>query len=480
LLALTTVIQSLSQPVKKRPKHINYRDSKLTRILQPHLSGNAEMAILCCATPSKAFVEETRSTLKFAARAKLVQMTPKINEVMDDGAIINNLQKELLEVRKQLAELKLQEQSRDDKYRMDDSDEYKDDEYGTLQNDDHPLPELVQEGDCDTSNDTSLQSPNNIATAYSTSSSHETQIIFDERMNDSLGYDSSGYDSSGSGFQLDAADPDVANKAVKRYMRGQIDSIDPDDCVDSSDESSAYQSGAIESFDSPGKRTKSTEPTEDDSFNNPEISYAETSLKPDSKVSNPETIRITDRGRSRFGSIDSCDIAPNGRLENSWSWDAMDLIPKHSMKVGQSLRALRSLNKRNSHIPDEVSIINTASITGNNKKCLSDRLNDAGNRINFLEGKLDVSDDVIEATFRDLEKARHCIQNLVYRNVQMKVRLNKKQREDTKEAYERGEVMVEQYWILKGSLYISLFFFLSGSHELFIATVIFVWLVLEG
>jgi hypothetical protein len=157
----------------------------------------------------------------------------------------------------------------------------------------------------------------------------------------------------------------------------------------------------------------------------------------------------------------------------------MDLIPKHSMKVGQSLRALRSLTKRNSHIPDEVTIINTASITGNNK-CLTDRLNDAGNRINFLEGKLDVSNDVIEATFRDLEKARHCIQDLVYRNVQMKVRLNKKQREDTKEEYEHGEVMVEQYWILKGSLYISLFFFLTGSQELFMAAVIFVWLVLEG
>jgi hypothetical protein len=477
LLALTTVIQSLSQPVKKRPKHINYRDSKLTRILQPHLSGNAEMAILCCATPSKAFVEETRSTLKFAARAKLVQMKPKINEVMDDGAIINKLEKELFEVRKQLAELKLQEQSRDDKYRMDDSDEYEDDEYGTLQNNDHPLPELVQERDCDTSNDTSLKSPDNTALAFSTSSSHssnEIQMMFDERMNDS-----SMNDSSGSGFQLDAADPDVAKKAVQRYMRGRVDSIDPDDCVDSSDESSAYQSGAVESFDSPGKRTKNTEPTEDDSFNNPEESYAEISLKPVSQVSNPETIRIADRGRSRFESTDSCDIAPNGRLENTWSWDAMDLIPKHSMKVGQSLRALRSLTKRNSHIPDEVTIINTASITGNNK-CLTDRLNDAGNRINFLEGKLDVSNDVIEATFRDLEKARHCIQDLVYRNVQMKVRLNKKQREDTKEEYEHGEVMVEQYWILKGSLYISLFFFLTGSQELFMAAVIFVWLVLEG
>eukprot|EP00536_Pseudo-nitzschia_multiseries_P012865 jgi/Psemu1/209776/e_gw1.512.1.1 len=95
LLALTTVIQSLSQPLKKRPQHINYRDSKLTRILQPHLSGNAELAILCCASPSVAFLEETRSTLKFAARAKLVQVTPQVNEVMDESAIIKKLQLEL-------------------------------------------------------------------------------------------------------------------------------------------------------------------------------------------------------------------------------------------------------------------------------------------------------------------------------------------------------------------------------------------------
>jgi len=102
LLALTTVIQALSQPIKKKTQHINYRDSKLTRILQPHLSGNAEMAILCCASRSKNFIEETRSTLKFASRAKLVQIKPKINEVMDDGAIIRKLQNQLHNVRKEL------------------------------------------------------------------------------------------------------------------------------------------------------------------------------------------------------------------------------------------------------------------------------------------------------------------------------------------------------------------------------------------
>jgi hypothetical protein len=50
LLSLSRVIQALSQPGNG---HINYRDSKLTRLLQPSLSGNAKMAIICCITPAK-------------------------------------------------------------------------------------------------------------------------------------------------------------------------------------------------------------------------------------------------------------------------------------------------------------------------------------------------------------------------------------------------------------------------------------------
>ena len=73
LLSLSTVIHSLSLPEKKRPKHINYRDSKLTRMLQPHLSGNAEIAVVCCISPHKVFTEETRTTLKFASKYALME-----------------------------------------------------------------------------------------------------------------------------------------------------------------------------------------------------------------------------------------------------------------------------------------------------------------------------------------------------------------------------------------------------------------------
>ena len=106
LLALTRVIQSLGLPEKKRPKHISYRDSKLTRILKPSLQGEACMAILCCASPAKADLEETRSTLKFASSAKLIKINPTVNEELPntpDG----KLKRELASVKKELSALQV-------------------------------------------------------------------------------------------------------------------------------------------------------------------------------------------------------------------------------------------------------------------------------------------------------------------------------------------------------------------------------------
>ena len=82
--------------------HINFRDSKLTRILQPSLSGNARMAIICCATPSELYLEETRSTLQFASRAKLVKTHAQVNQVIDERSLVKKLQRELRAAKKLL------------------------------------------------------------------------------------------------------------------------------------------------------------------------------------------------------------------------------------------------------------------------------------------------------------------------------------------------------------------------------------------
>lgn len=78
-----------------KTQHVNYRDSNLTRILQPSLSGNARMAIVFCVSPSELYLEETRSTLKFATRAKKVKTRPKVNKIMDDKSKIKALEREL-------------------------------------------------------------------------------------------------------------------------------------------------------------------------------------------------------------------------------------------------------------------------------------------------------------------------------------------------------------------------------------------------
>jgi len=145
---------------------------------------------------------------------------------------------------------------------------------------------------------------------------------------------------------------------------------------------------------------------------------------------------------------------------------------------GKSIRPIESLSDKRNLIPGEITTIGSA-MTKDNHICLSDRLKNYEEMIQFLQEKLESSDTVIEASYIDLQRARHCIRDLVQRNVEMKVQLSKKARQDTKKDYERFEIMVEQHWLLKISLYGSLFFFLSGSQEYFLATVFFVWLALE-
>ena len=83
--------------------HIPYRDSKLTRILQPSLGGNAKTAIICNITPAAVHQEESHSTLRFACRAKRVVNNAMVNEVLSDAAVLKRQAKEIEELRKVLA-----------------------------------------------------------------------------------------------------------------------------------------------------------------------------------------------------------------------------------------------------------------------------------------------------------------------------------------------------------------------------------------
>jgi len=57
------------------------------------------MGVLCCISPARVHVDETRSSLKFAASAAQVVMKPVVNEAVDQQLILLKLQKELAETR---------------------------------------------------------------------------------------------------------------------------------------------------------------------------------------------------------------------------------------------------------------------------------------------------------------------------------------------------------------------------------------------
>ncbi|TYI18272.1 hypothetical protein ES332_A07G077900v1 [Gossypium tomentosum] len=100
LMTLTTVIRKLS--VGKRSGHIPYRDSKLTRILQHSLGGNARTAIICTLSPALSHFEQSRNTLFFATRAKEVTNNAQVNMVVSDKQLVKHLQKEVARLEAEL------------------------------------------------------------------------------------------------------------------------------------------------------------------------------------------------------------------------------------------------------------------------------------------------------------------------------------------------------------------------------------------
>ncbi|KAJ0009738.1 hypothetical protein Pint_34782 [Pistacia integerrima] len=78
LLTLGTVIGKLSEG---KASHVPYRDSKLTRLLQSSLSGHGHVSLICTVTPASSSMEETHNTLKFASRAKRVEIYASRNKV---------------------------------------------------------------------------------------------------------------------------------------------------------------------------------------------------------------------------------------------------------------------------------------------------------------------------------------------------------------------------------------------------------------
>ncbi|KAF2876842.1 kinesin motor domain-containing protein [Massariosphaeria phaeospora] len=139
LLTLGTVIARLSSDKEKalsekdkanKEKHLPYRDSKLTRLLQPALSGNSLVSILCTIqigssgsiAAATSHTGETLNTLKFASRAKnnIISHAKKADESAGAGtdpgsrALLERYRIEIQDLRHQLDEQNKAKESKDD------------------------------------------------------------------------------------------------------------------------------------------------------------------------------------------------------------------------------------------------------------------------------------------------------------------------------------------------------------------------------
>ncbi|CAI9289780.1 unnamed protein product [Lactuca saligna] len=103
LLTLGTVISKLTDA---RSAHVPYRDSKLTRLLQSSLSGHGRVSLICTVTPSSSNSEETHNTLKFAHRAKHIEIQTAQNKIIDEKSLIKKYQNEIRLLKEELEHLK--------------------------------------------------------------------------------------------------------------------------------------------------------------------------------------------------------------------------------------------------------------------------------------------------------------------------------------------------------------------------------------
>ncbi|KAK7291739.1 hypothetical protein RIF29_07120 [Crotalaria pallida] len=101
LSTLGLVIMTLVDLAHGKPRHVPYRDSRLTFLLQDSLGGNSKTMIIANVSPSICSANETLSTLKFAQRAKLIQNNAKVNE--DASGDISALQWQIQQLKGQLS-----------------------------------------------------------------------------------------------------------------------------------------------------------------------------------------------------------------------------------------------------------------------------------------------------------------------------------------------------------------------------------------
>ncbi|XP_063563648.1 kinesin-like protein KIF6 isoform X3 [Gorilla gorilla gorilla] len=97
---LEQVIIALSE---KHRSHIPYRNSMMTSVLRDSLGGNCMTTMIATLSLEKRNLDESISTCRFAQRVALIKNEAVLNEEIDPRLVIKRLQKEIQELKDELA-----------------------------------------------------------------------------------------------------------------------------------------------------------------------------------------------------------------------------------------------------------------------------------------------------------------------------------------------------------------------------------------
>lgn len=94
--SLTTLGMCINAMAQNNPSvYVPFRDSKLTRLLQESLGGNAKTSLIVCVPDAAEHIEETMSSLQFGQRAMSVMTKARVNEVMDPMQFVGELEERI-------------------------------------------------------------------------------------------------------------------------------------------------------------------------------------------------------------------------------------------------------------------------------------------------------------------------------------------------------------------------------------------------
>lgn len=106
LLSLGRVIETLA-----RGKHVPYRDSKLTMLLQSAFGGGSQTSVIVAASTHKTDVEETLSSLRFGCRVAKIQSRNEMTAEVRAQGLKERMRQKLLDLRGICRQLDLESRS---------------------------------------------------------------------------------------------------------------------------------------------------------------------------------------------------------------------------------------------------------------------------------------------------------------------------------------------------------------------------------